>query len=120
VQRKRRERQKQKAALETITTVHAVPEAQRRCPKCGRTDLKPVGEGKASTLYEYVPARIIAHRQVRETLACPCGDCIITAEGPVNGQEKSRYAPSMVAHLITATASRRNFSAWVFRSRAVP
>jgi transposase len=55
-----------------------------------------------STLYEYVPARIVAHRQVRETLACPCGECILNAEGPVSWQEKSRYAPSLVAHLITA------------------
>ncbi|MBE2251918.1 MAG: IS66 family transposase [Myxococcus sp.] len=102
VQRKRRERQKKKAALETITTVHPVAESQRTCPKCGRTDMKRVGEGKVSTLYEYVPARIIAHRQVRETLACACGECVVTAEGPVNWQEKSRYAPSMVAHLITA------------------
>jgi len=102
VQKKRRERQKQKAALETKTTVYRVPESAKTCPKCGRTAMKRLGEGKVSTLYEYVPARIIAHRQVRETLACPCGECIVSADGPVNWQEKSRYAPSMVAHLITA------------------
>ena len=102
VQKKRRERRKQKAKLETKTTFTPVPDDQRSCPKCGGDKLRPLGEGKVSTLYEFIPARFIAHRQVRETLACPCGEHVVTAEGPAHWQEKSRYAPSFVAHLITA------------------
>lgn len=102
VLKKRRERRKQKAKLETKTTIIPVPADQRSCPKCGGEKLRPLGEGKVSTLYEFIPARFIAHRHVRETLACPCGEHVITAEGPTHWQEKSRYAPSFVAHLITA------------------
>ncbi|HXH25037.1 MAG TPA: IS66 family transposase [Vicinamibacterales bacterium] len=102
VLKKRRERQKQKAKLDTVTTVYPVAPDKRRCPKCGGTELRPLGEGKVSTLYDYVPARFIAHRQVRETLSCRCDEGIITAEGPARWQEKSRYSPSFVAHVITA------------------
>jgi transposase len=99
---KRRERAKAKASLETFTETYKVPDEQRQCPKCGRTNLKPVGAGKESTLFSYMPARLVAVRQVRETLACPCGEHLVTADSPGNWQEKSRYAPSFVAHIITA------------------
>jgi transposase len=102
VLKKRRERAKAKASLETFTETYRVPDEKRCCPKCGRTDLKKVGDGKESTLFSYVPAQLVAVRQVRETLACPCGEHMVTADSPGNWQEKSRYAPSFVAHVITA------------------
>lgn len=102
VLKKRRERAKAKASLETFTETYRVPEGKRQCPKCGSTKMKPLGDGKESTLFSYVPARLVALRQVRETLACPCGEHIVTADSPGNWQEKSRYAPSFVAHVITA------------------
>src|SRR6185436_5643396 len=47
VLKKRRERQKAKAELAKETVHYPVPEARRRCPKCGKTDqLRPLGEGK--------------------------------------------------------------------------
>lgn len=101
--RKRRERTDARArTLEKKTTVHAVPTGQRQCPQCGRTDLKPLGKGKDSVIYEYVPARFVAHRHVRETLACACGGHVVTAEGPTKWVEKSQYAPSFVASVITS------------------
>jgi hypothetical protein len=72
--------------------VYRVPEADRRCPKCGRTDLKPLGSGAESTFYDYKPARLVAVRQVQETLACPCGEHVVRAQGPTKWKEKSRYS----------------------------
>ncbi len=91
-----------KAKLQTKTTIHAVPKAQRQCPECGSTNLKPLGTGKESVVYEYVPAHFIAHKHVRETLSCPCGGHVVTAEGPPKWVEKSQYAPSFVASVITS------------------
>lgn len=91
-----------KAKLETKTTIHPVPKAQRQCAQCGGTNLKPLGIGKESVIYEYVPARFIAHKHVRETLACPCGGHVVTAEAPAKWVEKSQYAPSFVASVITS------------------
>lgn len=102
VNRARQQGRKAKAALKQVKTTHRVPEAERKCPKCGRTDLKPLGEGKESVVYEYVPAQIIAHHHVRETVACPCGEYVKTAEVPLKWVEKCQYAPSLVAHLIVA------------------
>jgi transposase len=90
VLQKRRERAKAKLKLDVIERRHPVPAADRRCPKCGNTDLTPLGEGKASTLYEYQPARLVAYRDVRETLRCKCGEGIVTAPGQPNWQEQSR------------------------------
>ncbi len=103
VLKKRRERQKVKAELAKETVHYPVPETRRRCPKCGRTDqLRPLGEGKVTTLYDYKPARFIVREEVRETLSCRCGEGIVTADGPVHWQEKSRYSAAFVAHVITA------------------
>ena len=35
-----------KAKLQTKTTLHPVPKAQRQCPQCGGNNLKPLGTGK--------------------------------------------------------------------------
>lgn len=101
-QRTRRERRQAKAGLAQVKTVHRVPETERKCPKCGREDLKPLGGGKESVVYEYVPAQIIAHHHVRETLSCRCGEYVTTAQVPLKWVEKSQYAPSLIAHLIVA------------------
>lgn len=102
VRRRRKERAEAKHRLEKIQTFHRLPEEQRRCPRCGRTDLKPVGEGKRSIVFEYVPARFIQHEHIQETLACPCGEHIVTAEVPAKVVDKGRYDASFIAHLITA------------------
>src|SRR5262249_20648321 len=100
--KKRRERAKAKLKLQTVVRHHSLPEAERRCPKCGSNAMTPLGEGKVSTLYEYQPARLGAYREVRETLRCKCGEGIVTAPGQPNWQEKSRYGVGFVAHVVTA------------------
>ncbi|MDX2150540.1 MAG: ATP-binding protein [Bryobacteraceae bacterium] len=91
-----------KAKLAHQTAIHSVPKEQRHCPACGGTNLKPLGNGKESVVYEYVPAHFVAHKHTRETLACPCGEHVVTAEGPPKWVEKTHYAPSFVASVITS------------------
>ena len=102
VKQKRRERRMAREKLANVTTLHRVPDERRRCPKCGCDKLRELGDGKECTVFEYVPAHFIAHRHVRETLSCPCGEYVVTADGPQKWTEKSHYSPSFIAHLVTA------------------
>ncbi|HZH15428.1 MAG TPA: IS66 family transposase [Archangium sp.] len=97
-QDKRRERAAARAALPSPQVHHPVPPEERTCPRCGGTDLKPLGGGKRSVLYEYVPARLERQVHVQQTLACACGEGIVTAPGG----DKSQYGPGLVAHLVAA------------------
>lgn len=102
-QRKRKERAKaRQEALQKKTTVHPVPPEEKHCPKCGGDKFRPLGPGKKSVVYEYVPGHFVAHEHVCETVACSCGEYIITAEPPAKWVDKSQYAPSFIAHIITA------------------
>jgi transposase len=98
--RKRKEHAVAKTQLVTENVESTVPLAERKCPKCGSEDLKTVGDGKPSTIYEYVPGYF--RRQIcrRETLACSCGDYIVNASGPERTTDKTRYGAGFVAHLI--------------------
>ena len=98
--RKRKEHAVAKTQLVTETVESTVPLAERKCPKCGSEDLKTVGDGKPSTIYEYVPGYF--RRQIcrRETLACSCGDYIVNAPGPERTTDTTRYGAGFVAHLI--------------------
>jgi transposase len=87
------------------TEVEKVPVAadERRC-KCGSSDLREVGDGKPSTVIVYVPGHFRRHIYLRQTLSCRCG-CIITAKAPLRVGEKTRYAPSFLAHLCVSKCS---------------
>lgn len=85
--------------VETETIPIPVPKAACTCPECGATDLRRVGEGKRSTVYDYVQPFFRKRVYLRETLACRCGH-IVTAKGPDRVGEKTRYAPGFIAHLI--------------------
>jgi transposase len=93
---------KSKRQLETEIVPVPVPDADRRCTACGRIDLKPLGEGKRTTLYDYVAAHFRKRVFVRETLACACGRCIVTAPAPDRVGDKTQYAPSFVAHVVVS------------------
>jgi transposase len=99
---RRRERAQQKAELPTVTVEHKVPDDQRSCPKCGRQTLAAVGAGRTTTVYEYVPAKLIRVQHVQEVLSCRCGEHIVTAPGAPKIVEQGRYGASLLAHLVTA------------------
>ena len=90
------------ASMETEITPVPVPPPQCKCPKCGSTDLKVVGEGKRSVVIEHVAAHFRRRIYQRETRACACGEYLVTAPAPNRVGEGTRYAPSFVAHLVVS------------------
>ena len=98
-------RAKRRAARKDIPEVryeHKVKDCDKHCPKCGSNDLKTLGEGKISTLIEYVPAHLERQVHVQETLACPCGEYVVSADGPVRPTEGGHYGPALMAHVVTS------------------
>ena len=87
------------AKLATEIVQVPVPPEQCTCPACGNTELRSVGDGKPSTVYDFVQPYFRKRIYRRQTLACRCGH-IITAPAPDRVGEKTRYAPGFVAHLI--------------------
>lgn len=91
-----------KAEAPTVRVEHKVPESLRRCTACGRTDLTPMGPGKSTFVWEFVPASFVRHEHVQEVLRCRCGGCVITAPGAPKVVEKGQYGASFLAHLAVA------------------
>ncbi len=102
LERRRKNAELRASAVQTEDVTHRVPEAKRRCPKCGKTDLKPVGKGKESTEWNYVPGYFRRCHHVRETLACSCGQYIVTAPGPDHSVENTRYGDGLRAYIVTS------------------
>jgi transposase len=98
----RRARAAAKAQTPTVRTEHKVPEPLRRCTACGRTDLTPMGPGKSTFVWEFVPARFVRHEHVQEVLRCRCGGCVVTAPGAPKVVEKGQYGASFLAHIAVA------------------
>ena len=99
---RRRERAEEKAALPEVLVHHRVPDDARKCPKCGSAQLRSLGEGKTTTVVEYIPSQLVQQVHVQETLSCRCGAGIITAEGAPKVVDKSHYGPGFVAHAVVA------------------
>ena len=87
------------ARLDTEVVSVPVPDAQRTCAGCGGANMRNVGTGKPSVVYEYVQPHFRKRVFRRETLSCRCGH-IVTAPAPDRVGDKTRYAPSFIAHLI--------------------
>jgi transposase len=74
----------------------------RRCTACGRTDLAPLGAGKISHVWGFVPAKFVRMEHVQEVLRCRCGGCIDTAPGAPKVVEKGQYGASFLAQIAVA------------------
>jgi transposase len=98
----RRARAEAKAETPTLRVDHKVPEPLRRCTACGRTDLTPLGSGKITRVWEFVPARFVRVEHVQEVLRCRCGGCVVTAPGAPKVVEKGQYGASFLAHIAVA------------------
>lgn len=59
-----------------------------------------LGEGKPSSVIEYVRPHFRRCVVQRETLSCRCGH-IVTAPAPARLADKTRYASGFVAHLVS-------------------
>lgn len=100
---KRRANAAAKQKLQTVRTELKVPEAAKTCPDCGLVDaMKPVGTGRETTVFEFVPATWIRHVYVQEVLRCDCRNYVVTAPGAPKVIARGRYSASFLAHLAVA------------------
>jgi transposase len=95
---KRTERAEAKQKLVTEDVEHKVPSEKRACPACAAS-ARPAGT-KESIELEWVNGFFRRRRHLRETLACSCGEYIVTADAPERVFEKTQYGPAFVAHLV--------------------
>ena len=95
----RQERRAAKAQTPTVRVEHKVPDAERRCTVCGNDKLEPLGDGKKTTVWEFVPARFVRIEHVQEVLRCRCNGFVVTAPGAPKVVEKGQYGASFLAHL---------------------
>ena len=98
----RRARAEAKAQTPTVRVEHKVPDLLRRCTVCGGTDLAPIGPGKSTFVWEFVPAKFVRLEHVQEVLRCRCGGCVLTAPGAPKVVEKGQYGASFLAHIAVA------------------
>ncbi len=100
IARKRRENALAKqAALATEDADHPVPDAMKRCPRCGGSHFSALPP-EESTTYEYIPGRFVRRRHRREKLACRCGEHIVVAPAPAKLSVGGQYGFGFVAFLI--------------------
>ena len=64
------------------------------CPKCGDVASRPVGAGKETFVFEYVPGYFVRQKHVQEKLACSCGEYIATAARR-HGRSKKASRPRL-------------------------
>ena len=101
--KKRRERAVRKAEeCPTREIRHDVLQQQRRCPACGSEELKALGQGRTTEVYEYLPARFERQVHVQEVLSCQCGKGVVTAPAPAKVVDKGEYGPGFLAHVVTS------------------
>lgn len=98
---KRRANAALKKTLRKETVLHKVADADKACPKCGGTADRGVGDGKHTTVIEYVPGQFMQREHVQETLACRCGQHIVTAPPAPRPLDNSLYGPGFIAYVIT-------------------
>lgn len=78
-----------------------VPDDQRTCSACGG-EAKTISKERTSETWSYVPGffrRNIVHC---ETVACDCGDYIVTAPPPARIFGQSKYDASFIAYLVVS------------------
>lgn len=98
-QKTRRDRAAAKAQAPTVRVEHKVPDGARQCTVCGNAKLDPLGDGKMTTVWEFVPARFVRVEHVQEVLRCRCNGFVVTAPGAPKVVEKGQYGASFLAHL---------------------
>jgi transposase len=102
---RKRDRQQAQLALRSVDAgelEHPVPEAEQVCTHCGEdADFRPVGPGRASELYDYVPGYFRRSRHIVHSVACRCGKTIVSAKGPQRATARSKYGPGLAALCVT-------------------
>jgi len=105
-QRRRENAQAKQTNLESEDIHHSVQAELLCCPICGGTKFEDLGKGEISDEYEYVPARLMRKRHIRQKMVCcGCHQHIVTAECPVRVADKVLYGPGFHAHVAVSKCS---------------
>ena len=88
------------AKIKTETFDVKVPPSDRHCPECGGDAFAKLGGGKPSSVTEYIQGYFRKRIFRRETLACRCGQHVVTAPVPDKVFDKTQYGPGFIAHLV--------------------
>jgi transposase len=89
------------ATMEVVTSTLAVKEEDKQCAACAAPAFGPTEQCKTSTTIHFVRAHLRKHVIKLETLVCQCGKTTVSAEPPPQWSEKTQYASSFVAQLVT-------------------
>ncbi len=98
---KRAERALLKEHLEEDIVEHRVPTEAKTCPECHAAADRTLA-AKESIEYAYVPGHFRRRVHRRETLACRCGQHIVTARAPARVGDKTAYGAGFVAHVVVS------------------
>jgi transposase len=90
------------AKIKTEVVDVPVPATERHCPKCNGSHFTKLGEGKPSQVTEYIQGYFRKRIFRRETLACRCGQHVVTAPVPDKVFDKTQYGPGFLAHLVVS------------------
>jgi transposase len=90
------------AKIKTEVVDVKVPATDRHCPQCGGNEFTTLGSGKPSTVTEYIQGYFRKRIFRRETLACHCGQHVITAPVPDKVVDRTQYGPGFMAHLVVS------------------
>ncbi len=99
--RRKKARSEDAPGLRKEIVEHAVSERTRQCPHCGGT-AEPIGTGKFTTEWDYVPGYFVCRRHIQEVVSCRCGKHIARAEAPLRVFDRTQYGPGLIAYLIVS------------------
>ena len=102
---RRKENKEKRKELETVEVHHPVAPDGPDCPGCGKPQdaFQPVGEGRRTQLYEYIPASFRREEHIQQVLACPCGEHIVVADGPRRvGDGGGNYGPGFISQVMVS------------------
>lgn len=99
--KKRAEKAEWKKQLPEETVEHKVAPPLPTCELCHGQPDHPMPP-EISRQIDYIPARAVVRRHVRQQLRCPCGSCIVTAPAPPRVGDQGMYGPGLVAHAVLA------------------
>jgi transposase len=99
--KKKKARPEDVPGLRQETVEHPVSERVRKCPHCGQT-AQPIGTGKFTTEWDYVPGYFVRRRHIQEVVSCSCGKHIARAEAPLRVFDRTQYGPGLIAYLIVS------------------
>jgi len=90
------------AKIKTEVVDVPVPATERHCPQCDGRHFSKLGDGKPSQVTEYIQGYFRKRIFRRETLACRCGQYVVTAPVPDKVFDKTQYGPGFLAHLVVS------------------